>query len=79
MCASTQTWRDNLNKRIILDNGDYMIKYSTANETKPLMMYNAVGKDKKTRNVYVGNKLFEELDNGHGNIQVTYPVIRGLL
>jgi len=38
-----------------------------------------VGKDRKTRNVYVGNKLFEELDNGHTNMQITYPIIRGLL
>jgi hypothetical protein len=29
--------------------------------------------------MYVGNKLWEELENGHGNIQVTYPIIRGLL
>lgn len=79
MCASGPTWRDNMSKRIVLDNGAYMIKYSTAAEGKPQIMYNAVGKDKKTRNVYVGNKLFEELENGHSNIQLTYPVIRGLL
>jgi actin-related protein len=38
-----------------------------------------VGKDRKTRNMYVGNKLWEELENGHSNIQITYPIIRGLL
>ena len=29
------TWRDQLNKRIIMDNGAYMIKFSSANEAKP--------------------------------------------
>jgi actin-related protein len=29
--------------------------------------------------MYVGNKLLEELDNGHANIQITYPIVRGLL
>jgi|LauGreDrversion4_2_1035121.scaffolds.fasta_scaffold177668_2 hypothetical protein len=77
MCASGganaatsagQTWRDNLSKRIILDNGAYMIKFSSASEQKPQNIYNAVGKDRKTRNMYVGNKLWEELENGHSNI-----------
>ena len=43
MCASGggaasmsgQTWRDNLSKRIVIDNGAFMIKYSSASETKP--------------------------------------------
>ncbi len=56
-----------------------MIKFSSASEQKPQNIYNAVGKDRKTRNMYVGNKLWEELENGHSNIQVTYPIIRGLL
>lgn len=56
-----------------------MIKFSSVNEVKPQTIYNAVGKDKKTRTVYIGNKLFDELENGHSNIQLTYPVIRGLL
>ena len=30
-----QTWRDNVSKRIILDNGAYMIKFSSAAESKP--------------------------------------------
>jgi actin-related protein 6 len=79
MCASGPTWRDNLGKRILLDNGAQIIKYSSAAETKAQTVYNAVGKDRKTRNVYLGNKLWEELENGHPNLQVTYPVIRGLL
>ncbi len=79
MCASGPTWRDNLSRRIIVDNGAYMIKYSSASESKPSTIYNAVGKDRRTRNMYVGNKLLEELDNGHANLQVTYPIVRGLL
>ena len=53
-----------------------MIKFSSAAENKPQTIYNAVGKDRKTRNMYVGNKLLEELENGHSNIQITYPLIR---
>ena len=79
MCASGPTWRDSLSKRILLDNGAYEIKYSAASELKPSKIYNAVGKDKKSRAVYAGNKLFEELENGHNNMQITYPIIRGLL
>ena len=56
-----------------------MIKFSSAAENKPLTIFNAVGKDRKTRNMYKGNKLMEELENGHSNIQITYPLIRGLL
>jgi len=56
-----------------------MIKFSSAAENKPQTIFNAVGKDRKTRNMYIGNKLWEELENGHSNIQVTYPLIRGLL
>jgi actin-related protein len=62
-----------------MDNGAYMIKFSSATENKPQTIFNAVGKDKKTRNMYIGNKLMEELENGHSNIQITYPLIRGLL
>ena len=79
MCANGPTWRDSLSKRILLDNGAYEIKFSNASEIKPSTMFNAVGKDKKSRNVYSGNKLLEELENGHSNIQITYPIIRGLL
>jgi len=56
-----------------------MIKFSSAAENKAQTIYNAVGKDRKTRNMYVGNKLMEELENGHSNIQITYPLIRGLM
>lgn len=45
MCASgaakvldqgvSNTWRDNLSKRIVIDHGAYMIKYSSASEAKP--------------------------------------------
>lgn len=63
-----QSWRDNLSKRIVIDNGAYMIKFSSAAENKVQTIYNAVGKDRKTRNMYVGNKLMEELENGHSNI-----------
>lgn len=31
----SNTWRDNLSKRIVIDHGAYMIKYSSASETKP--------------------------------------------
>ncbi len=44
-----------------------------------MLVYNAVGKDKKSRAFFIGNKLLEELENGHSNISVTYPLIRGLL
>ena len=71
--------REDLSKRIVVDNGAYMIKFSSAAENKPQTIYNAVGKDRKTRNMYVGNKLLEELENGHSNIQITYPLIRGLM
>lgn len=68
MCASGPTWRDSLNKRIILDNGAHMLKFSSVSELKPSLLYNAVGKDKKTRSVFIGNKLLEELENGHTNM-----------
>ena len=61
MCASGSTWRESPQKRIIMDNGAYEIKFSSVNEMKPLTIYNAVGKDKKTRSVFIGNKLLEEL------------------
>ena len=88
MCANIttsggSTWRDSLSKRLLLDNGAYHIKYSNASSTdpKPQLMYNAVGKDKKGKGsqVYIGNKLWDELEGGRSGVQVTYPVIRGLL
>jgi hypothetical protein len=44
-----QDWRTNPNKRILMDNGAYQIKYSTATEEKARLCYNAVGRDKKTK------------------------------
>jgi actin-related protein len=49
MSGITNSWKDSLNKRILLDNGAYHIKSSLATETKPNMCFNAVGKDKKSR------------------------------
>lgn len=65
MSANGPTWRESLNKRVLLDNGAYMIKASLAHDIKPHSFYNAVGKDKKTRGVLIGNKLYDELDNGN--------------
>ena len=64
MSANGPSWRESLNKRILLDNGAYTIKCSLAHETKPTQFFNAVGRDKKNRGVLIGNKLFEELENG---------------
>lgn len=56
MCANLAgsggtSWRDSLSKRILLDCGAYTIKFSNASSTdqKPQTMYNAVGKDKKSK------------------------------
>ena len=68
MSANISSWKESLNKRLLLDNGAYNIKCSLAHETKPHTCFNAVGKDKKNRNIYTGNKLFEELENGHSHI-----------
>ena len=42
-------------------------------------MLNAVGINKKTGKFYIGNKLRDELEKGTSHIQVTNPLIRGLL
>ena len=73
------SWTDNPSKRVILDSGAYEIKCSLASDTKPHLVHNAVGKSRKTGKVYVANKLKDELDKGAQNIQVTHPMIRGLL
>ena len=49
MSGIANNWKDQLNKRILLDNGAYMIKCSLASESKPFTCFNAVGKDKKSR------------------------------
>lgn len=68
MSANGPTWRESLNKRLLIDNGAYMIKASLSHESKPQTIFNAVGKDKKTRAVLIGNKVYEELDNGNSHI-----------
>lgn len=62
------SWRESVTKRMLIDNGAYMIKCSLAHESKPHTCYNAVGKDKRSRAIHIGNKLFDELDNGHSHI-----------
>ena len=60
----SQTWRDQDSKRVLLDCGAYELKYSLASESKPHIVYNAAGRNKKTGKVYLGNKLREELERG---------------
>lgn len=73
------TWRESNQKRVLLDNGAYNIKCSLGNENKPHVSYNAVGRNKKTGKVYIGNKLRDELDKGSSHIAITHPIVRGLL
>jgi len=72
-------WRDAPQKRILMDNGAYKIKFSTAADKEPMLCFNGVGKDRKSKNVYIGQKLWDELEAGHPNISITHPIIRGLL
>ena len=72
-------WHDSHAKRVILDNGAYELKCSLASDSKPHVVYNAVGRSKKTGKVYLANKLRDELEKGAQNIQVTHPMIRGIL
>jgi len=37
------SWEDSKNKRIVIDNGGYQIKMSTAAEKNPILVLNAVG------------------------------------
>ena len=62
------SWVDNPAKRVILDSGAYELKCSLVFDTKPHLVYNAVGKSRKTGKVYVANKLRDELDKGAQNI-----------
>ena len=62
------SWRESIHKRMLIDNGAYYIKCSLAHENKPHTCFNAVGKDKRSRAVHIGNKLFDELGNGHSHI-----------
>lgn len=77
--VSAGTWRDSPHRRILLDNGAGTIKYSLGGAEEPHSMTNAVGQNKRTGKVYFGNKLVDELDKGTAHIQVTNPVVRGLL
>jgi hypothetical protein len=77
---SGTTWRDNPNKRILFDNGAYSIKYGTAaTKGDPKTMFNAIGKDKATRSIYIGNEVLDKLNKGQINLNLTFPLIRGLL
>ena len=72
-------WHTQTNRRVLLDNGAGSIKCSLASDSKPHIVLNAVGRNKKTQKLYVGNKLRDELDRGAGhNISITNPLIRGL-
>ena len=74
------TWRDVPQKRILFDNGAYSIKYGTAaTKGDPKTMFNAIGKDKATRSVVIGNDVLEKLTKGQINLSLTFPLIRGLL
>lgn len=79
MVTSSGNWQESSAKRVLLDCGAYELKYSLATESKPHIVYNAAGRNKKTGKVYLGNKLREELDKGAQNLQITHPMIRGLL
>jgi hypothetical protein len=79
MQSSLGTWRESPHRRILLDNGACSIKYSLASSEEPHIMLNAVGQNKRTGKVYFGNKLRDELEKGTPHIQVTNPLIRGLL
>ena len=61
----TGNWRENGNRRVLLDCGAYEMKYSLgSSEGKPTVAFNAAGRSKKTGKVYLGNKLREELEKG---------------
>jgi actin-related protein len=75
----TLSWRDSPHRRLLFDNGASSIKYSLATADVPNVVLNAVGQNKRTNKVYIGNKLKDELDHGTAHIQVTNPLIRGLL
>lgn len=72
------TWRDNNSKRFIIDNGAGTLKCSLAT-TEAQVVLNAVGQNKKTGKVFIGNKLRDELEKGAAHLQITNPLIRGLL
>ena len=74
------TWRDNPEKIILFDNGAYNIKYGTASTNwVPDTMFNAIGKDRSTLSLFVGNDVLEKLNKGQTNLSLTFPLVRGLL
>lgn len=62
------SWRDSSNRRLIFDNGAGSIKYSLATAEEPNVVLNAVGQNKRTNKVYIGNKLKDELERGTAHI-----------
>ena len=72
-------WRTNPRKRILIDMGASELRISTALDTKPLIVLNAIGIQKKTGQVYIGNDLKKALNLGTDNLTITRPIIRGLL
>lgn len=74
------SWRDNPQKRILFDNGAYTIKFGTAaTKGDPKTMFNCIGKDKATRSIAIGNEVLEKLNKGQINLNLSFPLIRGLL
>ena len=56
------------------------IKYGTAGtKGDPKTMFNAIGKDRSTRSVFIGNEVLHKLNKGQVNLNLTFPLIRGLL
>lgn len=62
------SWRDSPHRRLLLDNGAGSIKFSLASAAEPSVMFNAVGQNKRTNKVYIGNKLRDELERGTPHI-----------
>jgi len=62
------SWRDSPHRRLLLDNGAGSIKFSLASTAEPSVMFNAVGQNKRTNKVYIGNKLRDELERGTPHI-----------
>ena len=51
-----------------MDNGASTIKYSLATANEPNLIFNAIGQNKRTGKVYLGNKLKDELERGTSHI-----------
>ena len=74
------SWEDSKHKRIVIDNGGYQIKMSTAAEKHPILVLNAVGqlKSKIKQKQLIGNKIYDEMEKG-GIVLLEHPIVRGLL